>query len=119
MGHWYAALKEKAKTPQDRTDKTDKTSENGVLSVLSVHNLGKTENFSKSSASQPEKQKSVEVIILDAVRAGNWSPGMIARASRLGVSKAYQEIDRLRSEGKLHQARDGILTVAKADERDG
>ncbi|MCP4182562.1 MAG: hypothetical protein GY761_04495 [Hyphomicrobiales bacterium] len=119
MGHWYATLKEKTKTSQNRTDKTDKTSENGVLSVLSVHNLGKTENFSKSSTSQSENQKSVEVIILDAVRAGSWSPGMIARASRLGVSKAYQEIDRLLSEGKLHHARDGILTVVNADERDG
>jgi hypothetical protein len=116
MGHWYAALKEKAKAPRDRTDKTDKTSKRGVLSVLSVQDLGETENFSKSGATQFEDQKSAEVIILDAVRAGNWSPGMIARASRLGVTKAYQEIDKLRSEGKIHQARDGVLTVGKVDE---
>ena len=70
MGHWYAALKENTKLAQDRTDKTDKTSEKGVLSVLSVHDLGKTENFSKSGATEPRNQKSVELIIIDSVRAG-------------------------------------------------
>ncbi|MCP4182433.1 MAG: hypothetical protein GY761_03835 [Hyphomicrobiales bacterium] len=72
-------------------------------------------NVAEVAASQLKNQKSAEVIILDAVRAGNWSPGMIARASRLGTTKAYQEIEKLRSEGKIHQARDGVLTVAVPD----
>jgi hypothetical protein len=67
------------------------------------------------AASQSENRKSAEVIILDAVRAGNWSPGMVARASRLGVTMACQEIDKLRDNGKIHQASDGKLIVAEDD----
>jgi hypothetical protein len=41
---------------------------------------------------------------------------MIARASRLGVKKAYQEIDRLRNDGKILQASGGILSEGEPDE---
>jgi hypothetical protein len=67
------------------------------------------------AASQPQNQKSAEVIILDAVRAGKRSHGTVARTSMLGVTRTYQEIDKLRDNGKIHQASDGKLSVAEDD----
>ena len=93
-----------------------------LLSYRSYRGAGITAKNSPHVAdvagSQPQNQKSAEIIIQDAVRAGKRSHGTIARTSMLGVTRTYQEIDKLRDEGKLHQASDGILTVVGPDKTD-
>lgn len=63
------------------------------------------------AVAERKSQKSAEITILDAVRAGNRRHGPASRASGLGTTNGYNEIERLRSNGKLHCAKDGLLTV--------
>ena len=65
------------------------------------------------AVAKPQSQKTAEIIILDAVRAGNRRHGPASRASGLGTTNGYNEIERLRSNGKLHCAKDGLLTVVE------
>ena len=61
------------------------------------------------AVAEGQSQKTAEIIILDAVRAGNRRHGPASRASGLGTTNGYNEIERLRSTGKLHCAKDGLL----------
>ena len=76
---------------------------------LSFGNSGNFGNFGKHQGE--ETRQSPDTLILTAVRSGNHRPGPIAIATGLGATRAYQTINRMLSEGLIHQAKDGILSV--------
>ena len=57
------------------------------------------------AAPEPPKQKTAEIVILDASRAGHLRHGPVAKSSGLGATKTYQEIDRMLHAGLIDQAR--------------
>ncbi len=52
-----------------------------------------------------------EAAILAAIHAGNHRPGVIATATGLGATVAYQFLDRMQAAGLVRVARDGGISV--------
>ncbi|MCF8486116.1 MAG: hypothetical protein K9G71_12935 [Rhodobacteraceae bacterium] len=51
-----------------------------------------------------------EAAILWAIGAGRHRPGAIATATRLGVTRVYQLLDKMRDAGRVHVAPDGHIS---------
>lgn len=54
-----------------------------------------------------------EAAILQAIGAGRHRPGAIASATGLGVTRAYQLLDRMQAAGRIHVAADGHITATQ------
>lgn len=64
-------------------------------------------------AAPPATERDDEAVILAAIRAGRQRPGAIASATKLGATRAYQLLDKLRDAGLIHVARDGRITASQ------
>ena len=79
---------------------------------LAVLKENKTEVLEFLASPSTAGQRSAEIVILAAIRAGNHRPGAIATETRMGATAAYQTLDRMREAGLVTVARDGHVTAS-------
>jgi hypothetical protein len=103
MSRWLQMAREAAFEPWGQVTKVTEGDKRGLLSpsvpFVTCHRPSKP-HFDPAA------------LVLAAVRAGHRRPGPIARAAGLGVTCAYQTIERLRAAGRIAQAANGELTEA-------
>lgn len=56
-----------------------------------------------------------DLAVLEAIALGNVRPGPIATHTNLGATVTYQLLDKLIALGRIHQARDGVLSVVSSE----
>lgn len=64
-------------------------------------------------AATPVLKLDAEAAILQAIGAGRHRPGAIASTTGLGVTRAYQLLDRMQAAGRIHVAADGHITATQ------
>jgi len=75
-----------------------------------VEKVPQVAEVAEVAAPEPPKRKTAEIVIIEAISAGNLRHGPVAKASGLGATKTYQEIDRMLHAGLIAQAQDGKLS---------